>query len=81
MGYGRRHVGHAVVEHSIHAINGITESRRPGGFDATPLIDRHIHDDRSSLHPPDHLGRDQAGGRSPGNQHRADEQVGAADRL
>ena len=48
---------------------------------ASPLVDGHVHDDRSLLHIPQHLPGNQFGRPGAGHQHGPDQEIGRIDQL
>ncbi len=55
--------------------------RGPHGLDAAALVDGHVDDDRALPHEPQILAGDEARGLGPGDEDRADDQVGVLDLL
>ena len=51
------------------------------GFEAASLIDGDVDHHRAFLHQRQHVAADQPGGAGAGDQHRADDQVGVAQRF
>ena len=68
---GEKLRGHDVVDH----VGRLGMRCRPAGFETAALVDRDIDEDRTPVHVPDVLRRDQFWRRSAGNQHRTDNQV------
>ena len=72
-----RHVAHRVVLHAMDAVHRIGMGGFTAGGDAAPLVDRHIHNHRTSFHALHQLLANQPGGAAAGQQHRANQQIGA----
>jgi len=69
------------MHHSIDLIGWIAVGSGPACFNASPLIHRHIDDNRSSSHFRQHIRRYQPGGSSPWDQNRTDDKIGIVDRF
>ena len=70
-----RHIGHTIVEHSVHHIDRVRMGRGFRGFEAAALIDRDVHHHGSRLHARHQSTRDQFGRSSPRNEHRPDDKI------
>src|SRR5262249_37765030 len=77
----RWHVGHAVVHDAGDDVGRIEQGGGTDRLHAAALIDRDVDDDRTLLHGRHHFLGDQDGGPGAGDQHGADEHVGAAQHL
>ena len=71
-----RHVGDAIVQNAVDGIDRVLMGGRVAGFKTAALVDCHIHQRRPRFQLCQLRARNQLGCRSPGDQHRADDQVG-----
>jgi hypothetical protein len=66
------------VDHAVHLVGGVVVAGGAHRLDAAALVDGHVDDDRALLHAAHQLARDERGGLGAGDEHRADDEVGAA---
>src|SRR2546429_448498 len=76
-----RLVAHAIVNDPVHHVHGILVRRGLERLDAAALIDRHVHDDRARLHELQVVAPHQFRGLGPGQEHRADDEIGPGELL
>ena len=74
-----RHVGDAIMDHAFLDEHRVVVRCRTRGFEAAPLIDGNIDQDRSALHRLQHVARDQLGCSGSRHQHGTDHQMRALD--
>ncbi len=78
--HGAGHVGDAVVHHPLLDVDRVRVGGRPGGLEATPLVDGHVHDHRAFLHLAQHCASHELRRGAARNEDGADQQVGPPQR-